>query len=133
MRAAKEEFLSEPVILMIDDDPDTLMLQEVVLQGEGMKIITANSWNAALEIIAKNDSIDLVLLDYEMGDFKGPQFIDELEQKYPDFFKRVPVVFVSAHRELTHGKAAGHIRKGTDIEKFANTVKTYLPKKQGFT
>jgi CheY-like chemotaxis protein len=114
---------------MIDDDPDTLMLQEVVLQGEGMKIITANSSSLALEVIAKKVSIDLVLLDYEMGDFSGPQFLNELEIKYPDFFKRVPVVFVSAHRHLPLAKAAGHIRKGTDIEEFASAVKSYLTKR----
>ncbi len=57
-------------ILLIDDDTDVVEVLKLLLEGEGHRVVAANSAAAGLEI-AKDRPFDLVILDVSMPDMSG--------------------------------------------------------------
>lgn len=78
-------------ILVIDDDYDILILIEALLQTCGIQIYTAIDCPTAFETI-KNNKIDIILTDYNLGTIKASSFIIELNKTYPN----LPVLLMSA-------------------------------------
>ncbi len=64
-----------PVILVIDDDPDTLELLKIELETAGYQALIATSWETARECIQeayqKRLAINVIILDLMMPDFSG--------------------------------------------------------------
>src|SRR5262249_5376821 len=85
---------SQPVsILLVDDQPAKLLSYEVILGELGENLIKADSANAALEQLLKNE-IAIVLIDVVMPDLDG----FELAQMIRDHprFQHIAIIFVSA-------------------------------------
>ncbi len=115
-------------ILLIDDCRDQLELNESILEPEGYKIFTASSGDEALLVLSEIDPPDLILLDIQMGDTSGPEFLKRLEKMRPEIFENVPIVFFTAHDEAPVSKAVGLIRKPVDIERFLKAVQRFIEK-----
>lgn len=113
-------------ILVIDDCQDVLDLQRVVLEQNGYTVITAQSGIEAFEILAKISRPNLILLDMNLEDMTGIDFLKELENEKPEIIKNVPVVILSGTASVPESKAIGFIHKPYDLEKFISDVKTYL-------
>jgi two-component system, sensor histidine kinase and response regulator len=113
-------------ILVIDDSIEMLMIQRSVLESDGFAVFTAQSGATALEVLSEIDKPDLILLDVQMEDMSGPEFLNILEQNRPQIIKDVPVVFLTAMDEAPIGKATGYIRKLMDIDKFLEAVHRFI-------
>jgi hypothetical protein len=61
------------IILVVDDDFDTLTLQKIVLELEGFKVFTAQSGTEAFAVLSKIDDLNLILLDMQMEDMSGTE------------------------------------------------------------
>lgn len=82
-------------ILLVEDESLIAMMESELLESGGYEVITALSGEKALEIFAEDQSIDLVLMDIDLG--KG---IDGAETARRILALRdVPVVFISSHTE----------------------------------
>jgi CheY-like chemotaxis protein len=82
-------------ILLVEDESLIAMMESELLESGGYEVITALSGEKALEIFAQDQSIDLVLMDIDLG--KG---IDGAETARRMLALRdVPVVFISSHTE----------------------------------
>ena len=79
-------------ILMVDDQPATLLSYEVILSELGDNLIKANCGKEALEILLKND-IAVVLMDVSMPDIDGFQLAEMIRQ-HPRF-QKVAIIFIS--------------------------------------
>lgn len=80
-------------ILIVDDDHDSLMLLLTMLRSEGMQVLTADNGYAALELLERQSTIDLVLLDIQMPVINGVQTLNLIRERDKD----LKVIAHSAH------------------------------------
>lgn len=78
-------------ILIVDDDPIAALARRETLEAEGYTASVANSGRDALRIVASNESLELVLLDIDLG--HGEDGI-ELASKILESSPR-PIIFVT--------------------------------------
>ena len=93
--------VNTPRLLLVDDDPSLLRLMTLRLEGEGYQVISADSAEAALPLLAKH-SVDVVLSDLRMPGLDGMSLFDEIAKRYPG----LPVVLMTAHGSIPEAVAA---------------------------
>ena len=113
-------------VLFIDDSLDTLYLGRYLLEKDGFKVFTASTSDEAFRIINEIEEPDLILLDMNLTDMSGINFLDILEERIPQFLTIVPVVFYSAVDKVPFSKAVGFIRKAGDINEFLKQVHSFI-------
>src|SRR5262245_12913451 len=85
-----------PTLLVIDDDPDILMVFRAAFARPDVTLLTASS---AAEGLAKLDERrpDVVVLDIQLPDDSGLATFRRLHERDP----RIPVLFITSLREST--------------------------------
>ncbi len=83
-----------PKILIVDDDPDFVLVCRTVLQKEGYDVLEAANGRRALEVMGK-DRPDLVLLDVMMSTILEGVDVSKEMQSDPNL-KDVPIVMISS-------------------------------------
>jgi len=81
-------------ILVVDDEPDVLLLCKVNLEFEGYEVIEAHDGGEALEILSRGEDVDLVLLDVMMPGVDGWQVLQQI--KASSSTRDLPVVMLTA-------------------------------------
>lgn len=89
--------LSQYRILVVDDEPDSLMFISTVLQDAGATTFEAPDGREALAI-ARREHPDLMTLDLEMPGMDGGHVFAEM-RKDPEL-AAIPVCIISGHPEL---------------------------------
>ncbi len=81
-------------VLLIDDHPLILSALQSVIQGlaDNIQVTTADSGQAARQVLANTSGFDLVLLDLHLGDANGFDLLSDLREQFP----AMPVVVISA-------------------------------------
>ena len=89
--------MTQPKILIVDDDEDLHTLYRLYLQGESFQTLQAYNGKEALEIVAK-DRPDLIVLDMIMPVMDGEEFFIKLrtEKKIKD----IPVIIASVNEKI---------------------------------
>jgi len=83
----------KPLILLVDDIPANLHVLAAALR-ETYRIKTATSGAAALELVAREDRPDLILLDVMMPGMSGIEVLQHLREQAET--RDIPVIFVTA-------------------------------------
>src|SRR5262245_1675144 len=86
-------FNSTANILLVDDDPITLVAMEALLAGPGRAIVKAQSGEEALRWLLRRD-FALILLDVRMPDMDGFETAGLIRQR--ERSRYTPIIFVSA-------------------------------------
>lgn len=86
--------------LLVDDHPLILLALQTVIQrlGSDVEVLSVQSARAAREACAADPTFDLVLLDLQLGDADGFDFLVELRNAHPS----MPVVVLSASDSNDH-------------------------------
>ncbi len=113
-------------ILVVDDCPEILALQKILLGSEGYKVFTAQSGEEALQILNEIEKPSLILLDMNLGDMTGIEFMNILEDKMPAILNKVPIAFLSGMNEIPGSKAIGFIRKPAGTDKLLAAVRDFI-------
>ncbi|PIU01226.1 MAG: hypothetical protein COT74_01600 [Bdellovibrionales bacterium CG10_big_fil_rev_8_21_14_0_10_45_34] len=113
-------------ILVIDDSSDTLELHQIVLGSAGFDVIAADSGEKALQLLLEIDEPNLIILDMQIGDMNGLEFLNLLEKVNPEIVQHVPVVFLTGMSEVPKSKAIGFIRKPADNDGFLKAVNHFI-------
>ena len=79
-------------ILIVDDEPDTILILQDRLEMDGYEVVTATDGREALELIDQ-DLPDLVLLDIQMPRLDGIETLAHIHPKYPGLL----VLMLTAH------------------------------------
>ena len=82
-----------PTILIVDDQPQNLRLLEAVLEPRGYRTVSAESGEAALEVLSREQA-DLVLLDILMPGMDGYEVCRRIRENPATAF--LPVVMITA-------------------------------------
>jgi PAS domain S-box-containing protein len=85
-----------PLILVIDDQIQNIMLLKGFLARLGYEIIQAESGEEALEKLSGNQ-VDLILLDVKMPRMSGFEVLTKLRADKKT--QRIPVIMITAHNE----------------------------------
>jgi two-component system cell cycle sensor histidine kinase/response regulator CckA len=111
-KTKKDELWGSGTVLLVEDEPMVRNVAERALSRHGYQVITASNGEDALEIIARNEPIDLLISDVVMPGMDGPTMVREARQTRPD----LKILFMS-------GYAEEQLRKSIDIENV-----NFLPK-----
>lgn len=115
-------------ILVVDDDPLMLKLIKEHLH-EGYEVGTALSGKVAMKFLEKK-TVDLILLDYEMPDEKGPEVLQKIHDN--ESTKDIPVLFLTGVTEKKKiqqaliQKPQGYILKPINREKLMESIKKFV-------
>src|SRR5438128_10420814 len=82
--------------MIVEDDEDFRTVLSWTLEDEGCRIAPACNGREALELLARDDLPDLVLLDLNMPGMDGWQLRHELERRLPDV--ELPIAVMTAAR-----------------------------------
>jgi PAS domain S-box-containing protein len=91
------------VILTVDDDPLVALNTSALLEELGHKVYSASSGMGALEILCREESIDLLITDQVMPGMTGAELVGKIRSEKPEF----PVILATGYAELSLGEAEG--------------------------
>ncbi len=83
------------VILVVDDEPNYLIVLSELLRDEGFEVFTAPGGKEGLEFVRDVD-LDIVITDIQMPDMDGLSFLKEIKKVNPD----LPVIAITAYAEV---------------------------------
>ena len=83
-------------VLLVEDEPDIMLIARAALKRSGLNVVTAADGAAAL-IAAASEPPDLILLDWMMPELDGLETCARL--KADPATRRIPVVFLTAKSE----------------------------------
>ena len=113
-------------ILIIEDDTTISSIISDILNNMGI-IEVAHNYKKAIKLI-KNNSFDLVITDYFLGDHNGLEIVKELQNESGE----VPVILISAYPTvdiLTDGiesKIVSFLRKPLNFDQLIAKVESIL-------
>jgi CheY-like chemotaxis protein len=84
------------VILSVDDDALILMSTAAIVEELGHRVLSANSGAEALEILGKDQPIDLVITDQGMPNMTGLQLAEKIRAERP----QLPIILATGYAEL---------------------------------
>jgi len=99
-----------PAVLLVDDDPDQLMLTRVLLQRDGHRVLETTSTRDAFELLATN-RVGIIIADENMPGMSGVEFLRRAKLMYPDTMR---IMFSGAS---DFGTATAAINEG-EVHKF---------------
>jgi CheY-like chemotaxis protein len=127
-RIRKELAARKKHILVVDDDVLMLKLIKDYLHDK-YEVATATSGRVALKFLEKKKT-DLILLDYEMPDEKGPEVLEKIREN--EALNDIPVVFLTGITERNKIQRAlvlnpqGYLLKPIDCNKLIETIEKYV-------
>ncbi|KAK6794403.1 hypothetical protein RDI58_007856 [Solanum bulbocastanum] len=85
------EFLEKISILVVDDDPSSLLITSELLKKENFKVVTVKNANDALSILrVSGNSFDFVITEVHMPEINGFHLQHQITKEF-----NIPVVFLS--------------------------------------
>lgn len=84
-------------LLLVDDDPDILKVNRILLEREGYDVLTATGGEEAIELV-KQGEVDLMILDIMMPGVDGFEVCQRLKESDDSF--QIPVLMLTAKTEL---------------------------------
>jgi CheY-like chemotaxis protein len=119
---------SNGAVLVVDDDVDILETIQMVLEGSGHEVLTAQSGLAALELLRAGERVRVILLDMMMPGMDGWQFREA--QRRDPAIAGIPVVIMTGDSHVTDKAAkvgaAAYLRKPTDVAALLSTVARFF-------
>lgn len=116
------------ISLLIADDHKMFRegLTSLLNQQEGIQVLADAGNSAEIEHVLQSESIDVVLMDIDMGNTNGIEMTAKLRQTYPE----VKVLALSMHGEknyilkMLEAGASGYILKNAGKEEIVTAVQT---------
>lgn len=102
-------------IMVVDDEPDILLIIRIILQREGFGVITVANGQECMDKLEETKP-DLILMDVMMPGLNGWEVCKKIKED--DKTKSMPVLMLtvrtsddSREKSLTYAHADGHIGK----------------------
>jgi DNA-binding response OmpR family regulator len=72
----------EPLVLLVDDEPEVLAAVQRCLRREGVEMVTAGNAREALERLSDAE-VDLVIADQRLPDMTGTDLLRRIHERFP--------------------------------------------------
>ena len=118
-----------PSVLIVDDDPSHLKIYCWIVERGGYRTVPLLAWTQPLPI-PEAERIDLVLLDYRLGEsLSAPDVAEQIRSTYPG----APILVLSDMMYMPEDMAqhaTAFVRKGNP-EQLLQTVDSFLKPEPG--
>ena len=121
-------------IMLVDDEPDILLIERIILEKAGYEIIETESGEECLERL-KTEKPDIILLDIMMPGISGWETSKII--KGDESTKDIPVIMVTVRgseddmtKSFQYGHSDGHVAKPIIKEKLLKTIE-WIAKTKG--
>ncbi|MGD1939384.1 MAG: response regulator [Cyanophyceae cyanobacterium] len=115
----------KPTVLVIDDEPDILDLLYRTLHRE-FRVLRASSGPDALEILAREDEIAVIVSDQRMPLMSGTEFLSLTAAQYPDIMRIIVTGYTDVDdlvEAINTGKVFKYVTKPWDDEDLKDSVR----------
>jgi two-component system, cell cycle response regulator DivK len=118
-------------ILIVEDNPDNMLLTEMLLQSAGHTVFSAIDAEAGLTL-ARDERPDLILMDVQLPGMDGLEATVLLKQD--DATRDIPVVALTAlamkgdEERIRAAGCDGYIAKPMGLQEFLTTIAAQLTK-----
>lgn len=89
--------------LIVDDSKAIFAMVSQMLKEEGHSSLWAEDGGKAVEILAQNNNVDIILLDWNMPNMNGLEF---LEKNFKESFTKVPIIMMTTENSAEKIKKA---------------------------
>ncbi|HEY9847979.1 MAG TPA: response regulator [Leptolyngbyaceae cyanobacterium] len=124
----KSQNMVKPKILVVDDEPDNLDLLYRTFYRE-YKVLRAESGPAALEILAKEKDIAVIISDQRMPMMSGTEFLSLTATQYPDIIRIILTGYTDVEdlvEAINSGKVFKYVTKPWESEHLQGVVRQAL-------
>lgn len=124
----KSQVKRKPKILVVDDEPDNLDLLYRTFYRE-YKVLRATSGPAALELLAKEGDISVIISDQRMPMMSGTEFLSLTATKYPDIIRIILTGYTDVEdlvEAINAGKVFKYVTKPWEAEELKAVVRQAL-------
>jgi DNA-binding NtrC family response regulator len=124
--------LMEPIVLLVDDEAPFVETMTKRLTKRSLEVLTALSGEEALDVLKKDDRIDVVILDVKMPGMDGIETLKAIRGDFP----LVEVIMLTGHATVEtsiDGMRLGafdYLMKPCDMEVLMEKVNTAAKKKR---
>ena len=120
--------MSDPTVLIVDDDEDLHTLYSLYLQGESIRILRAFNGQEGLDILEK-EKPDMIVLDMIMPVMDGEEFFIKLRTEKN--IKDIPVIIASVNEKISQklfdlGNIYCNLKKPFTIETLVGKIQEAL-------
>jgi diguanylate cyclase (GGDEF)-like protein/PAS domain S-box-containing protein len=117
--------IHEPTLLIVDDDPAMLGMFGRALGHEGLRILTANSADKALELLATNE-VNVIITDNRMPGMPGVELLRRVKGLSPEVVRILmsgEMDVQTATQAINQGEVYKVLLKSSDFEVLRSTVR----------
>ena len=129
----KEDIFKGKKILIVDDDVRNIYALASILGNEEIEIISAENGKDAINILQKNPSLDLILMDIMMPEMDGYEAMEKIRRN--EKYKNIPIIALTAkamkgdRQKCINAGANDYLSKPVDIDKLLSLLRVWLYKK----
>jgi signal transduction histidine kinase/HAMP domain-containing protein/CheY-like chemotaxis protein len=127
-----EDILKNKNVLIVDDDVRNLFALTSALERYNMSIHTAESGMEAIDVINKNENIDIILMDIMMPEMDGYATTKKIRKEYKK--QNLPIIAVTAkamkgdREKSIKAGASDYITKPVNIENLLSLMRIWMYK-----
>ncbi len=117
-------------VLVVDDDIRNIFAMTSLLEHQKMKVLSAESGREAVELLQKNQEVDIVLMDIMMPEMDGYDTMRAIRQQ--EIFSSIPIIALTAkamkgdREKCIESGASDYITKPVDTEQLLALMRTWL-------
>jgi signal transduction histidine kinase/CheY-like chemotaxis protein/HAMP domain-containing protein len=129
---SKEDVLANKKVLVVDDDVRNLFALTTAFERYGIHAITAESGQEAIDILADNTDIDVVLMDIMMPEMDGYETTQKIRREHKN--AHLPIIAVTAkamkgdREKCIEAGASDYITKPVKIDQLLSLMRVWLYK-----
>ncbi|BAY25739.1 adenylate/guanylate cyclase [Calothrix sp. NIES-2100] len=119
---------SKPKILVVDDEPDNLDLLYRTFYRD-YKVLRATSGPAALDLLAKEGEVSVIISDQRMPIMSGTEFLSLTATQYPDIIRIILTGYTDVEdlvEAINAGKVFKYVTKPWEAEELKAVVRQAL-------
>jgi two-component system cell cycle response regulator DivK len=122
--------MTDNKILIIDDDNRNIFALRAVLKAKGYHCVSATGGEEGLDLLRRDKSIAVVLMDMMMPGMDGYQAMAQMEEQ-PDL-KNIPVIAVTAQAMLgdrercLNAGAVGYVSKPINVDELTKLLTQFI-------
>lgn len=121
----------QPTLLIVDDEPSTLISLKRTLTPEGYNVHTAESALDALKIL-ETLPVDIIISDMRMPQMSGAEFLKEAAERWPDVRRILMTGYDDIHTAIVAinvGQVNYYLAKSSKKEEMLSAINSMLENK----
>lgn len=129
---SQEKSFEGKTVLVVDDDIRNVFALTSALEARGLGVEVARDGVEALETLARNEHIDLVVMDIMMPRMDGYETMREIRKSKNDRVRGLPIVALTAkamredHEKCMEAGANDYLPKPVNLDNLTTVLKVWL-------